>query len=187
MEHRNCMVTVMPDQREHWIFLRSELDRLPGTLPSEGDLVNGLEFNGEHVRDRKDMTDEEVVFHHACVTHFRSLSTISRMLRDAWFDAELELRGSTLGQEDDEVELLFSERLAAWLRDHAAYVACVAAGGEIDPCRVKAGHRQLELYLAGHRLYAERHHEMVAGYCDRVATSLEHRAAELRGRMSCAA
>jgi hypothetical protein len=40
----------------------------------------------------------------------------------------------------------------------------------------------LEVYLEGHRLYAARHHEMVGDYCERMATRLDVRAAELRSK-----
>lgn len=172
----------MPDQREHWEFMRSELDRLPNTLPGPGDAAAGMVFHQVHAYDLKKMCDEDIIFHHACRTHADNMTGLRFMLRNAWFDAELELRGSTFGEADDLVELVFAERLALWLRDHAAYVARVAAGGDIEPSLVKAGPRRLELYLAGHRLYAARHHEMVDEYCGRMATVLEERAAELRGK-----
>lgn len=172
----------MPDQRQHWEFMRSELDKLPETLPGPGDAASGVVFHEVHSFDQREMRDEDLVYHHACRTHANNLTDLRDMLRRSWFDAELEVRGTTYGNADDGVELVFAERLALWLRDHAAYVERVASGGAIEPSLVKAGPRQLGLYLEGHRLYAARHHEMVGDYCDRMATRLEERAAELRAK-----
>lgn len=158
----------MPDQRAHYQFMRSEFDRLPATLLGPGD------------------PDKDLVFHHACWTHANSLTEMRDKLFHAWFDIEIEMRGTTHGNADNEVELVFAERLALWLREHAAYVERVAAGGEIDPGRVKAKAGSLEKYIAAHRLYATRHFDMVGDYCDRMATRLELRAAELRHDLSFA-
>lgn len=173
----------MPDQREHWEFMRSELEKLPNTL-GPGDAVAGMVFHHVHAYDLKEMRDEDLVFHHACRTHANNMTDLRDMLRRSWFDAEYDLRGTTYGNADDEVELVFAERLARWLRDHASYVERVASGGAIKPSLVKAGPGQLDLYLQGHRLYAARHHEMVGDYCDRMATRLDARAAELRHDLS---
>lgn len=122
--------------------------------------------------------------HHACWTHANSLTEMRDKLFHAWFDVELEMRNTTFGNADDEVEMIFAERLALWLRKHAAYVGRVAAGGEIEPSRVKAKAGPLESYITAHRLYAARHHEMVGDYCERMATRLDVRAAELRQDLS---
>lgn len=172
----------MPSQREHWEFMRSELDRLSNTLPGPGDAASGLVSHHKHAYDLKEMRDEDIVFQHACRTHVNNMTNLRDMLSRSWFDAELEIRGTTYGTEDDGVERVFAERLARWLRDHAAYVERVASGGAIEPSLVKAGPRQLGLYLEGHRLYAVRHHAMVGDYCDRMAERLEERAAELRAQ-----
>jgi hypothetical protein len=172
----------MPDQREHWEFMRSELDKLPNTLAGPGDADAGVVFHHVHAYDLKEMRDEDLVFHHACRTHASNMTNLQDMLRGTWFDAEREVRGTSYGNADEEVELVFAKRLALWLRDHAAYVARVAAGGDIEPSLVKAGSGRLEVYLEGHRLYAARHHEMVGDYCERMATRLDVRAAELRGK-----
>lgn len=164
--------------------MRSELDKLPNKLPGPTDAAAGVVFHQVHAYDLKEMRDEDLVFHHACRTHANNLTGLRDMLRNAWFDAEIEVRGTTYGNADDDVELIFAERLALWLRDHAGYVARVAAGGDIEPSLVKAGPRRLELYLEGHRLYAARHHAMVGDYCERMAARLDARAVELRCGLS---
>ena len=129
--------------------------------------------------------EKEPVSRRAFAYQEGAFSDIRGKVSSMWFDVELELRGKTYGDADEDVELIFAERLSRWLRGHAAYAAGVAEdGAKIDPSRVKAKADQLQTYLAGHRLYAIRHHAMVAGYCNRVATALEHRADELRKAMS---
>lgn len=174
----------MPDQREHWIFLRSELDRLPKSILRQEDVDSGIVPHAPHAFDVALMDDQNLMFHHASKTHAASLTVMGDMLRQAWFDAELKLRGTTIGEADDEVELAFADRLSRWLRDHAGYVERVAAGGDVEPGQVKAGPGRTELYIAAHRLYAERHYEVIADYCDRMATLLEHRITELRMTIS---
>lgn len=116
----------------------------------------------------------------------KALQEMYVVVTQCWFDVQMQKRGRAYGEPDDEVELAYAERLSAWLRAEAAYVESVAHGGEIDPRRVKTkwGEIGLETYLAGHRLFAIRHHEMIGAYCDRVASALEHRAAELRHDLS---
>ncbi|NTF23614.1 hypothetical protein G6L37_35155 [Agrobacterium rubi] len=174
----------MPDQHAHWWFMRSELDSLPHAFSRSSAASHGAVFHDKHSFDQREMSDDDIVFHHARLTHSKKLVEISDMLRKAWFESEYELRGTTYGVQDDDVELAFTERLGAWLRDHAAYVSRVAAGGEIEPRFVNAGPRQIDLYLAAHRLYAVKHHEMISDYCARMVALLEHRATEIRHAMS---
>jgi hypothetical protein len=129
-------------------------------------------------------SEMDPVSHRAYLYQAESLTDMFLQVSNVWFDVELEMRQSTYGEADEEVELVYAERLARWMRSHAGYVARVAAGGEIDPDKVKAKWGQLDVYIAGHRLYAERHHEVVADYCERVASSLDARAEELRQSVS---
>lgn len=166
--------------------MRAELDKLPKARLGREDAEAGVTFYERHSFSRSEMDYKDLVFHHAGITHADAMRDLNSMLRNAWFDVELELRGSTYGAADDEVELVFAERLALWLRNHASYVAHVAAGGDVEPSQVKARLGGLEACIEGHRLYAVRHHEMLGDYCERMATRLDLRAAELRHELSYA-
>lgn len=121
-------------------------------------------------------SETDPVSHRAYLYQAESLTEMFIQISSTWFDVELELRNSTFGEADEGVELIYAERLAHWMRSHAR----VAADGEIDPNRVKAKLGRLDHYLAAHRLYAARHHEMVADYCECVGLTLDARAEELR-------
>ena len=158
----------MTDCRAYMKWMLPELEEMRGVVSSSAGAVN------------------EPVARLAWGYQVKALQDMYVVVTQCWFDVQMQKRGHAYEEPDDEVELAFAERLSTWLRAEAAYVERVAHGGEIDPRRVKTkwGEIGLETYLAGHRLFAIRHHEMIGAYCDRVATALEHRAAELRHVLS---
>jgi hypothetical protein len=119
--------------------------------------------------------------HHAYLMQAKSLRTMYGQITSTWFNTAQEVKAETGEADENVIELRYAERLGHWLRAHASNTDDMMEGGETDGM---SGHSFGESELAITRLYAQRHHEMVAEYCDRHATALEERAGELRVAVS---
>jgi hypothetical protein len=116
--------------------------------------------------------------HKAYMRQAQSLRAIYGQVTSTWFNVEQELKSKTGSADEETTELLYAERLGDWLRAHAKYTLDTMEGGEIDIVNQCSNFREEELAIL--RLYAQRHHAMVADYCEKHATALEERAEELR-------
>ena len=120
--------------------------------------------------------------HHAYMRQARSLRAMYGQITSTWFNVEQEVKAETGSVDEETVELRYAERLGQWLRAHARDVAETMEGGEIDMLNECSSFKPAE--LATTRLFAARHHDMVAEFCERNAEALDDRAAALRGETS---
>ncbi len=122
-----------------------------------------------------DARDEaEMISHRAFLMQAKSLRTIYGQITSMWFNTAQEVKAETGEADEDTIELRYAERLGHWLRSHVRNTADMTEDGETDLTNQKS---MSESELAIVRLYALRHHEMVAGYCERHAATLDERAA----------
>jgi hypothetical protein len=121
--------------------------------------------------------EADMLSHRAYLMQARSLRTMYGQITSTWFNTAQEVKAETGDTDDEAIELRYAERLSHWLRAHVGNAAGMMEGGETDATNENAFS---ESELAITRLYALRHHEMVADYCEEHAAALDDRAAVLR-------
>lgn len=122
--------------------------------------------------------ETDMLSHRAYLMQAKSLRTMYGQITSTWFNTAQEVKAE-IGEDDgDIVELRYAERLGNWLRAHASQASDMTEGGATDLANQRGNLSESELAIV--RLYALRHHEMVAAYCERHAAALDERAAALR-------
>ena len=120
--------------------------------------------------------DADKLSYRAHLRQAKSLRTMYGQIT-SWFNVAQELKVSTGEINDNAVELRYAERLALWLRGHLRQTSDAIEGGETDVLHHQPNLSKEELAIM--RLFALRHREMIAEYCERHSAILEARAAEL--------
>lgn len=114
--------------------------------------------------------DPDARSHQAHLMQARALRAIYGQITSTWVNTAQEL-SRTGDVADEDVELLYAERLGSWLRAHVADTEARKQGLPSDFSR---NDRDIV------KLYAARHFDMVAEYCETHAAALEERVLELR-------
>jgi hypothetical protein len=128
----------------------------------------------------RDETDK--LSHRAYLMQAKSLRTMYGQITSTWFNTAQEVKAESGEDDEDVVELRYGERLGHWLRAHVGHTADMTEGGETDLANQRGDLSESELAIV--RLYALRHHEMVAAYCEKHAAALDERLEELRASLS---
>lgn len=121
--------------------------------------------------------ETEMLSHRAYLMQAKSLRTMYGQITSTWFNAAQEVKAETGETDEATIELRYAERLGQWLRSHVRNTAEMTEGGETD---LASQNSMSEGELVIVRLYALRHHEMVAAFCEKHAAALDERAATLR-------
>ena len=122
--------------------------------------------------------DSDVISHRAHMKQAQSLRAIYGQIASTWFNAEQEVMNELGEVVDDVVELRYVTRLSEWLRAHVARTVDLTEGGVADISSQSSGVGEREVQI--NRLYAIRHHKMIAEFCERSALALDERACQLR-------
>lgn len=86
--------------------------------------------------------------------------------------------------DDAAIEQDYLDMLSKWLVEHEASVSETREGGAVDKANVTS---MSTAELTATRLYAERYHAMIAGFCQRHAAALRERAEELEAELGAPA
>jgi hypothetical protein len=120
--------------------------------------------------------DADVHSYRAYLMQAKSLRTMYGQITSTWVNTAQELKAEFGEVDGSVIELHYAERLGQWLRAHLKHTADGTEGGEID--RLRTNFSESELAIV--RQSALRHHEMVAGFCEKHVAALDERAAALR-------
>ena len=133
----------------------------------------------EEMRDavaRAARVDPDRLSHQAHLMQARTLRLIYGQITSTWANAAQEVAREAGEADEADVELLYAERLGHWLRAHVADTACQRESGEVRSRSGESSESDRDVV----RVFAQRHYDMVAEYCETHADALERRAAELR-------
>ncbi|NTF23608.1 hypothetical protein G6L37_35125 [Agrobacterium rubi] len=118
------------------------------------------------------------ISHRAYMKQAQSLRSIYAQITSTWHNVAQEVHAERGESLPDVVELRYAERVSGWLREHARKTGELTEGGDLDLVNASSSMGRSDLAII--RLYASRHYEMVADYCERSAAVLDARAGELR-------